>query len=39
MEKTIKIYRRIAIKTANQLKYKYNQKPDDAIYEFIKNLV
>jgi len=39
MEKTIKIYRRIAIKTANQLKYKYNQKPDDAISEFIKNLV
>ena len=38
MEKTTKIYRKIATKTAAHLKYKYNQKIDDAISGFIVKL-
>ena len=38
MEKTIKIYRKFAIKTATHLKYKYNTKTDDAISGFIRKL-
>jgi hypothetical protein len=38
MEKTIKIYRKFAIKTAAYLKYKYNTKTDDTISGFIRKL-
>jgi len=38
LEKTTKLYRKIAIKTAAHLHYKYGQKLDDGIIDFMKQL-
>ena len=38
LEKTTKLYRKIAIRTAAHLSYKYDQVLDDGIMDFMKNL-